>query len=1488
MRPAGRYIARGALAVTGLALAIMAVSALGLMTTAGQAIALRLASYFASGDGRTVAIGQLRGSLFSEGRIAEVAVGDGSGDWLYVRDIRFSWSPMRLLAGELDIAYVTVAHVDVLRAPQTPDAADEAPAEAGSSNSSGLPLIAIAARRLEIARVSLGEPLLGMAAQLSVAARAELKDRSNALSAALDVKRLDGPGGSLALNGDYSAHSHGLRVQAAVSEPANGLIATALDLPERPPLDFKFNGAGPIDAWRAQWSMAAAQQPFLAGEARVDRGAAGHSFALQSEGYLQHLVPRVLAGVLSGKTTLRAAGAVSAEQAFNLQQLAIRSDVLHVSASGGADLQAPYFHGNIIAKLAAPAAEADVSDNDANVNADAGSAPAVQRQASGVPINLASGAVVRLGAVDLRVSIPDRRTARQLDVSFDARAIEGPFGSIASVAGAASARQAAPLGVSALDAMDGKLQLVADGIALNDAALATALGSKVALTVSNAAHRQGAFTLDGARLQTAAATVTANVAGALEAIAAKANVQLADLGRLAGFVGDSASGQAAFVATANISRGDGAMTAAIKGGVENAAFGAAALDGLLGGTTQLDAQVAADPKGRLALQTFNVAGRNLHIQASGDGLEQLAGDAPERSRTRTLFNRDALKLDVRGGIKDLTRVSPDLAGALALDAAIDGRASALTSDVKLGGDNIRLRGKPLRGAEVAFAGRGPLSAHAGDLKISGNLDGTAIEGAGRIGQDEAGAVFVDKLRLSLGTLRVAADVRLPPEGRASGQVDLNAPQLGVLSPFVGQPLSGSAKANVVLQAAGEPAIAIRANAPAVRAGTTTLSKLAASIDVLDYVHALRFSGVATVAAIDAGGTRIDSVRFEARDSDGASSFRLGAAIDDDGRIDAAGMLAQSGDTSTLTLSQLTAKLSGIATSLDGPARIVSRNGDTDIERLILKAGSGRIQVAGRVSGEALDIKADVKRLPAALANAFDDTLGLEGVIDGNVVVRGAASMPNANAKLKWSGAAAAATRAQFLPPLSVDLAATMKDGIARADVAASGVQGLSLKASGEYSIKGERITRARLDGTVPLALANPALADRDTRMSGVLHIEAGASGRVNAPEVAGEATLAGVQINDPSSGLKLVNVQGRTTFTRSAVTIERVTANGDKGGTLALSGRVLLVEGGDPAINVKLDVAGLKFDDREMMSGEVDGNLTVDGTLASLRAGGLVEIKRLDIIVPSQMPHSVTSLDLKHVNAPPDSYAGRMKPKAVSERDSTPMAVSIDLRVEAANRIFVRGRGLDVQLGGALGITGTADRPSAKGGFATERGTLDILGRQLSFKHGRLIFTGDLEPSLDMEAVAEADGATISVFVSGPASAPKFRFSSSPALPEDEVVARLLFNKSLAKLSPMQLATLAGEIDKIGGLSSGPSTFDQVKGALGVDVLDVTTGADNSPEVSAGKYVDENTYVGVRQGSSASSSRVIIDHDLTKNLKARGELGADGNSKIGVGVEWDY
>ena len=1440
MARAGKYAARAALAVAAFVLVATALSALALMTTTGQTLALRLGAFVASDAESSITIGALEGSLLSDGRIAAVTVADRNGEWLAVRDIRFSWSPLRLISGQIEIAYLTVGRIDVIRTP-----VGDAGAQQKSGNG-GASFIALVARRFEIGVLALHEPVLGTPANFTVRARADLAQPDRALTAALDVTRLDGPGGQLHFDGAYRAGDRVLEVNLSAAEPAKGVLAGLLQMPDAPALSFAFNGAGPIDRWRGAWSMAAAEQTFVAGSATVDRDGERHRVNINSEGYLGPLVPAVLSDVLAGKTTLTVAGVLSGLEIIHLEQLSVASDALRITAAGGADLTQRYVHGEAVARVATA-------------------------DGAAVQLPLASGEMVSLGSLDMRVSLPDRRTQRQVAARIDVRDVSADFGSVGAVQLSAVAQQASPLGDAMLDVQDAKISAVADGVQPHDAALAAVLGPKIEM--SAVGQREGeAFEVSDVRVATQAGLLSGRAAGVSGGLSATAELNVPDLGALTALTGEGLGGRATVRVRAERKKAAGPLQISLEGLGEELRADTPALNGLIAGTTRLAGNAEIDAAGGYALRNLVLSSGNLDVRANG----KRAADPSAGS----------MQLELRGKIADLARLNAALSGAASLEARLDGKDGALTSYLRVAGEDFRINGRAVRSPVLTFNGAGTLPAHGGTFELTGDMDGAAISGAGRIGIDAAGAAFAESLRLAVASARVTGDIRLPKGERVAGRLDIDAPKLSVLAPLAGRPLDGAVTARIDFAAEGVPAITVRAKAPSIGIGTTRIGDVAADIDVVDYIDALRFKGKARVARIDAGSSKVRNLRIEANDAGTATAFRIGAEIDE-GQLSAGGKVEQQGAAIAVTLAEMKAALGGVTTSLDAPANIVVAGGNVEIKRLLLKSGNGRLQVSGKAGADAMALSVSLQRLPAAIANAFAPELGLEGQLDGNIDVRGTAESPAAEAKVKWSGAAAAASRAQFIPPLAIDLQARLRDGVVNGAVQAGGVPALSVQAKGTFHI-GDKSTKARLDGTIPLSLANASLAERNTRVSGTLRLGADVSGTAEAPHVDGMLNIEGAEVSDPASGLKLQGIGGSGRFSRTSLVIERITGTGAKGGSVAIGGRVIQAADGPVSVSLRVDLDGLKFDDRELLAGEVDGNVSVEGTLAALQANGDIRIKRLDVIVPNRMPHSVAALDLKHVNAPADSYAGRASAKAAPERAAAPVAIGINIGVEAASRIFVRGRGLDAQLGGALRVGGTASRPVANGGFSIERGRLDMLGRQLSFKRGQLIFAGDIEPSLDMEAVAEADGVTISVFVTGPASEPKFRFSSSPALPEDEVVARLLFNKSLAKLSPMQLAQLASEVDKIGGLSSGPSTFDQVKGALGVDVLDVTTNDKNSPEVSAGKYVNESTYVGVRQGSSATSSRVIIDHDLSKNLKARGELGADGNSKIGVGVEWDY
>jgi translocation and assembly module TamB len=157
--------------------------------------------------------------------------------------------------------------------------------------------------------------------------------------------------------------------------------------------------------------------------------------------------------------------------------------------------------------------------------------------------------------------------------------------------------------------------------------------------------------------------------------------------------------------------------------------------------------------------------------------------------------------------------------------------------------------------------------------------------------------------------------------------------------------------------------------------------------------------------------------------------------------------------------------------------------------------------------------------------------------------------------------------------------------------------------------------------------------------------------------------------------------------------------------------------------------------------------------------------------------------------------------------------------------------------------------------------------------------------------------------VTGYASAPKITLSSSPSLPQDEVLAQLLFKSSTSQLSPFQLASIAAAVAQIAGLNTGggaAGVLNSVRQGLGLDELSIG-GASNpsgattttnsqkqsAPTLQAGRYVAPGIYVGAAQGTSGGSNSTAaqVQIDIAKGLKLETQVGGDSN---GLGVTYQF
>lgn len=1417
-----------------------------LSTTSGQSFITRHAAGLATDGG--VTIGKLDGSLFGTGALKEINISDAGGRWLNIHGISYEWAPSQLLFGRLAVSKLHIEGVTVFRAPSGGDSGSNDKSE---SSRFALPL-AIHLGELVVRSVDLGAPVLGEAVSLEISGNAEINDPARASHARMAITRLDGVKGNIVAAVDYVPEKRGLELKIDGDEPQGGTVSKLLGLATLPALSLRVHGSGVLDSWRANVSLAADGTPFVAGAVRLDaQGDNVHRIDGKLAGYISRLVPSSVADLLAERVDLAVSADVAGlasgtPRSISNAAIELSSDAMRLNASGGADLTQNYVHGRITGLIG---------------------------RADGRPLTfpIGDGRPVTLRELNLQASLPDVDGPRSLTATAGLVGIDTEQASVGTLAMVARAVQRQPKGQSIHVVDDISITLSAGGIT-GYGDLGGVLGSD-AKAAFHGAH-------DGAQLLISALTLdaagaAAKLSGTLDAQHLKmtSRISVADLSRYATLAKRPLKGGITLDGTIDGDLGAQTFVAKVGGESRGIESGIAQADGLLKPQTTYAARIERRPDGTITLSDSSILNPLVSVRLKGG------------------YGPGTLAASAKAELASLDAIDARLKGKASLSLDVDGPLANLTSRLSLLAEEMTFDGKPVRNPKVAFAGTGPQSAHSGRLTISGTIANETVRGSTNVLLSDSGTNRIDGLDLEVAGTRLAGDLAIAPSSSPTGRIRLDAQNLGRVGRAIGMQLKGRLAANVELSKdVDNGVLRLKADGDGLVVGDLKIDAVRASGSVSNYLDAPNGTVALKVSRIVKDQKTLGSVDFDARLKAGSATFKSTGSVLG-GAFTLAGTAQSGSDSHDLQLETVSFAGGGGVPKivLSSPSRISLRNGTVATKGLSVAIGGGTLRVAGSGGGKALDLSIDLKSIPADLAAAVAPELGVKGTINGNAAIKGTPAKPHITANVTASGISIRETRDRQLPSMDVSARVTTAGEQAKVAVRATARGGLNVAVDGGLGL--DSAGRLALDGQgkIPLALANVFIADRSARIGGVANLYAKVSGTLAKPQVDGRIAMSNATFSDPGSGLDLNAIDADAGFTTERVELRKLVAKSKKGGQASANGEVLLRPDGMTAVNVGVQLSGFKFGDQNPVSSELDGKVTVSGPLTALEARGDVLIKRMDVTVPNQLPQSVAALDIRHVNAP----KGLTREEALAGRETdappgTGAVIALLVDVQAYDRIFVRGRGVDAQLGGLVKIRGTAASPSTDGRFSMTRGRLSIIGRQLDFTRGNIVFMGSLEPTLDMEATANVDGTTVIVTVSGAASNPQFKFSSSPELPEDEIVSLMLFNKSLASLSATQLVTLAGEIDKIGGLSSGPGTLDKMKSALGIDVLDISTDKNGNTQATAGSYINDKTYVGVKQGMSLGNTRIVIDHNLTKHLKAKGEMGTDGDSKLGLGIEWDY
>ncbi|MBL8772254.1 MAG: translocation/assembly module TamB domain-containing protein [Phenylobacterium sp.] len=959
----------------------------------------------------------------------------------------------------------------------------------------------------------------------------------------------------------------------------------------------------------------------------------------------------------------------------------------------------------------------------------------------------------------------------------------------------------------------------------------------------------------------------------------------------------------------------------------------------LGATPSVRLEAARLANGQQMLRRFDLSGRGLKVRASGGrsllGALTLEGEAD-------VSNLSEARLGASGGAKLSWRAAQARAEApwtFRLDARGQGFAVGLAELDRLVGRTPRVQLEAgwqagrlnvarasLSGAalEANVAGvmggdrslafkadwtaTGPL--RAGPVEITGRVRGTG-DVTGTVAQPRlelaASVPQLDVPRLPMTDARLLLTFERRPDG-SSGAVALNASTAyGPASarsdfrfPRGGVDLTGLEVDAGGVKAAGS--LSLRQSSPSAADLTLTITRGA-------LIEAGRIAGTARITGA-AGAARADlDLQGENLRWRGSDITVRSARIAADGPLarlpfglDARGASGQ-GAWSVAGRGVLGEASPGYTLAFDGQGAIGARTLRT-VETAAFRFGGpertarvrlagpdgGRLDLDGVWRGERANVTARVAAMGLDVFNADFD-----GRVDATLGLQGQGERLDGALEARLTDARGKGTPA--VQGMDGTLQARLTGDTITMDVATANEQGLRASANlvlpaeaaaapFRVAIARQRPMRGRFSAEGEVRPLFDILVGGDRALAGFVRTEGTLAGTLANPRATGQVSVERGRFDDGGTGLTLRDVVVRADFTEDSVNVTEARGVDGRGGQVSGQGRVSLAREG--VSSFRLDLRGFRLIDNDIGTARASGQATINrGADGQVKLAGDLVIDEAEIAAEPPTPSGVVAMDVKEINRPADLAASL--PPRVRRGDGW----ALDVKLRAPRRVFLRGRGLDVELSLDAHVGGTTARADLTGVARVVRGDYDFAGKRFEFDDRSLVYLSSRPQDirLQLDATREDPSLTVTVRIRGTAARPEITLVSSPSLPDDEVLAKVLFERSASQLSGVEAAQLASALSALSG-GGGFDVIGNLRTFAGLDRLAFGGDEQTGVTVSGGKYLTDDVYLeltgGGRSGPSAQVEwRISRSLSILSRLAQQTTRAGSGNR---IAIRWrkDY
>ncbi|MFA3918594.1 translocation/assembly module TamB domain-containing protein [Ruegeria hyattellae] len=1435
-----------------------------------------------SGDGRHLKVVGLEGALSSRATIEEITVSDDDGVWLTIKNAELDWNRLGLLRGRFSVNTLSAEEIDIARAPE-PIEQDTPPPDPGASSFQVPELpVSVNIGELRVDKLSLGEPLIGRAAVLEVKGDLSLADGT--LDTHLDVTRQDRPGDSIKLAAGYANSSTQITLDLQVIEDAGGIISTALKLPDAPPLLLSAKGEGPVDDFTADIGLTSDDTERVKGQVRL-RGVptpdaedeTSIAFSADVGGDLTPFLQSRFDPFFGTDTRLVVDGRSDPDGALSISELDLTSQALRLEGEVERSAEGLLEKLAIQGRITPPGGDTVV-----------------------LPV---ADPVTELKRAEFSLLL-DAANGDSWYLNLSAKSLATPDMSLDQLKLGAQGT----LDQSGTKELSGDLQAALDGLSFSDAALAQAAGDTITLDGFFDLLGDGELKLSEFDLRSGDVTAQADVdiKGLNSGFEMDGTVKLdaADLSRFSGVAGRDLAGSLKADLNGTGAPLGGSFDFVLSADGTGLKSGMDEIDPLLNGPVSISLDALRDTEG-ITVRQVTLKGETLSVDAaatltgsegdfSGDGRATVA--AEDLSLFSKLAQRDlagALNAEIKGSgaIKDkhfdiqMSAKGRDLKSGMAqVDPLLTGDTS-IQLDAKNDSEGLTLRDFKVNGRSFSAEATGMATGiDSGEYAVS-EADVSLSAKDLSIFSDLAGRELAGTLTAALKGSGALKDRSIDIQAQASGS-DLK---------------SGMAQIDPLI--AGDVKITIdAANAD----DTLTIRDFDLAADTLKASGAITVSGIEAQQIGAKGNIKASASDLSVfsdlaqRDLGGSVALKLdgsGAVSDQtfDIQLDLHGQNLRSG------IEQLDKLITG-RTTLKADAANTSEGLDIrsfDLNATAISAqASGTLQQAGgnlkftatlddvgritTLTKGQMKLDGDVSRT----GSGFDGVVQLNGPDSSFAKLDGSAEL-NGNADFDFE---AKLDRVERLVPdfpgsLSASGNARRDDGVWTIDGKATGPADVSTTLSGTFDeATGSADMAAK--GQINIGIANTFISPN--QIDGTAQFDLALKGQPALDALSGTISTNGAALAIPGARQTLTGINGTVTMANSAATIA-MNAAIRSGGNIQVSGPIQLT----PPLNTDISIAlnQLVLTDNLLYDTLLNGQIAITGALAGNSSiGGRIDVGETNINLNAATGSASAAPipDITHVGESRAVYqtlrhAGLIREDDGEDRSNSTTALNIDILVP--NKMFVRGRGLSAELGGAINIGGTTASVSPSGQIELIRGNLDLLGRRLDLTKGIIALQGNLNPYIEFESTTTTSDGQATLEISGPIDLPEVKVYSDPERPPEEALAMLLFGNRFSQLSPLVLAQMATSLAQLSG--AGGDATKGLRESTGLSNVDVGAEESGAGRFGAGAYLSDELYTDFTVNTEGETE-VNLNLDVTDSITLKGSVDNTGSTGIGVFFERDY